>query len=405
MLQSILGGGNATELGGIAMGTGIQSWLVDDWERALLLGRVDRGQGPLPVMIRNGRIEDLSAVAPTTAELLNRYATNSVIPSGDPLCPLARFEASAVWSHEHHAASTRLLAPVDLQCIKAAGVTFAVSALERVIEEQAHGDASRAERIRETLALRIGSDLKRVQPGSDSAARLKQALIADGLWSQYLEVAIGPDAEVFTKAPLLSSVGWGEYVGIRSDSHWNNPEPEIVLLCDAAGEPRGAALGNDMNLRDFEGRSALLLGKSKDNNASCSIGPFVRLFDDHFTLDHVRNAVVRLDITGTDGFTLRGESSMSLISRDPLDLVKQTAGKHHQYPDGFALFLGTMYAPIEDRDVPGEGFTHKIGDRIRVSTPTLGTLENEVIHCDAAPPWTFGVCALMQNLASRGLLI
>jgi fumarylacetoacetate (FAA) hydrolase family protein len=283
-------------------------------------------------------------------------------------------------------------------------VTFAVSALERVIEERARGDAAAAERIRDTLAERIGGDLKRVHPGSDSAAKLKQALIADGLWSQYLEVAIGPDAEVFTKAPLLSSVGWGEYVGIRSDSHWNNPEPEIVLVCDAAGEPRGAALGNDMNLRDFEGRSALLLGKSKDNNASCSIGPFVRLFDDHFTLDHVRNAVVRLDIAGIDGFTLRGESSMSLISRDPLELVRQTAGKHHQYPDGFALFLGTMYAPIQDRDVPGEGFTHKVGDRIRVSTPTLGTLENEVTHSDAAPPWTFGVCALMENLARRGLL-
>jgi fumarylacetoacetate (FAA) hydrolase family protein len=383
----------------------MQSWLVDDWERASLLGRVDRGEGPLPVMIREGRIEDLSSIGPTTSQLLNRYATNSAIPSGDLFCSLAAFEARAVWTQEHEAAAIRLLAPVDLQCIKASGVTFAVSALERVIEERARGDAAAAERIRETLAERIGGDLKRVQPGSDSAAKLKQALIADGLWSQYLEVAIGPDAEVFTKAPLLSSVGWGEYVGIRSDSHWNNPEPEIVLLCDAAGVPRGAALGNDMNLRDFEGRSALLLGKSKDNNASCSIGPFVRLFDDHFTLDHVRNAVVRLDITGTDGFALRGESSMSLISRDPLDLVKQTAGKHHQYPDGFALFLGTMYAPIEDRDVPGEGFTHKVGDRVRVSTPTLGTLENEVIHCNAAPPWTFGVCALMQNLARRGLLI
>jgi fumarylacetoacetate (FAA) hydrolase family protein len=387
------------------MGTDMQSWLAEDWERASLLGRVDRGEGPLPVMIRDGRVEDLSVIAPTTAQLLNRYATNSAIPSGEPLCSLAAFDARAVWAQEHKAAAIRLLAPVDLQCIKASGVTFAVSALERVIEERAHGDAAAAERIRETLAERIGSDLKRVQPGSDSAAKLKQALIADGLWSQYLEVAIGPDAEVFTKAPLLSSVGWGDYVGIRSDSHWNNPEPEIVLVCDAAGVPRGAALGNDVNLRDFEGRSALLLGKSKDNNASCSIGPFVRMFDDHFTLDHVRNAVVRLDISGTDGFTLRGESSMSFISRDPLDLVKQTAGAHHQYPDGFALFLGTMYAPIEDRDVPGEGFTHKVGDRVRVSTPTLGALENEVIHCNAALPWTFGVCALMQNLASRGLLI
>jgi len=386
------------------MGTGIQPWLADDWERASLLGRVDWGEGPLPVLIRGGHVEDLSGIAPTTAQLLNRCPAGSMMPSGAPLGPLAELDARAVWMQEQRGARARLLAPVDLQCIKASGVTFAVSALERVIEERARGDAAAAERIRDTLVERIGGDLKKVQPGSDSAAKLKQALIADGLWSQYLEVAIGPDAEVFTKAPLLSSVGWGEYVGIRSDSHWNNPEPEIVLVCDAAGEPRGAALGNDMNLRDFEGRSALLLGKSKDNNASCSIGPFVRLFDDHFTLDHVRNAVVRLDITGIDGFTLRGESSMSLISRDPLELVRQTAGKHHQYPDGFALFLGTMYAPIQDRDVPGEGFTHKVGDRIRVSTPLLGTLENEVTHSDGAPPWTFGVCALMENLARRGLL-
>jgi fumarylacetoacetate (FAA) hydrolase family protein len=386
------------------VGMGIQSWLPDDWERALLLGRVDRGEGPLPVMIREGRIEDLSSIAPTTAQLLNRFATNSAIPPGDLFCSSAVFEARAVWMQGRQAAATALLAPVDLQCVKASGVTFAASALERVIEERARGDLAAAERIRETLAERIGADLSKVRPGSDPAASLKRALIADGLWSQYLEVAIGPDAEVFTKAPLLSSVGWGEYVGIRSDSHWNNPEPEIVLVCDATGRPRGAALGNDMNLRDFEGRSALLLGKSKDNNASCAIGPMVRLFDGHFTLDHVRNAVVRLDIKGNDGFALRGESSMGLISRDPLELVRQTAGQHHQYPDGFALFLGTMYAPIQDRDVVGEGFTHKVGDRVRVSTPTLGALENEVTHCSAAPPWTFGVSALMQNLASRGLL-
>jgi fumarylacetoacetate (FAA) hydrolase family protein len=383
---------------------GIQPWLADDWDRASLLGRVDRGEGPLPIMVRNGRIEDLSRVAPTTAQLLNRYPVGSAIPSGAAVSRVSDFDARAVWMSEQGAGAARLLAPVDLQCVKASGVTFAVSALERVIEERARGDAAAAERIRETLAERIGDDLKRVRPGSDSAAKLKQALIANDLWSQYLEVAIGPDAEVFTKSPLLASVGWGDYVGIRSDSHWNNPEPEIVLVCDAAGEPRGATLGNDMNLRDFEGRSALLLGKSKDNNASCAIGPFVRLFDDRFTLDHVRNAVVRLDITGNDGFILRGESSMSLISRDPLELIKQTAGMHHQYPDGFALFLGTMYAPIQDRDVVGEGFTHKIGDRVRVSTSTLGVLENEVIHCSAAPPWTFGVGALMQNLAGRGLL-
>jgi len=243
-----------------------------------------------------------------------------------------------------------------------------------------------------------------VAPGSAEAARLKDALVSDGLWSQYLEVAIGPDAEIFTKCPLLSAVGWGAHIGVRSDSHWNNPEPEVVVICDGQGRPRGAALGNDVNLRDFEGRSALLLAKAKDNNASCALGPFIRLFDRGFTMDHVRQAVIRLEVQGEDGFRLNGACSMDQISRDPLQLIGQTLGKHHQYPDGFALFLGTMFAPVEDRDAPGRGFTHKTGDVVRVSTPRLGTLENQVLHCENAPPWTFGVSALMNNLSARGLL-
>jgi len=229
-------------------------------------------------------------------------------------------------------------------------------------------------------------------------------LIADGLWSQYLEVAIGPDAEIFTKAPVLSAVGWGAHIGVRADSAWNNPEPEVVLCCDGAGRIRGASLGNDVNLRDFEGRSALLLAKAKDNNASCAIGAFIRLFDANFTLDDIRTTTVKLDIEGADGFRLQGQSSMSFISRDPADLVAQTIGKQHQYPDGFALFLGTMFAPVQDRDAPGRGFTHKPGDRVRISAPGLGVLENLVTHCDAAPPWTLGISQLMSNLAERGLL-
>jgi fumarylacetoacetate (FAA) hydrolase family protein len=320
------------------------------------------------------------------------------------LGPVTDLGALPVWDAGRETAAARLLAPVDLQCVKAAGVTFAVSALERVIEERARGDAQKAQEIRDALGERMGGDLRSVEPGSPGAARLKDALIADGLWSQYLEVAIGPDAEVFTKAPVLSSVAWGDHVGIRSDSHWNNPEPEVVILCDGEGALRGAALGNDVNLRDLEGRSALLLGKAKDNNAACAIGPFVRLFDEHFGLDDVRSAVVSLRIEGRDGFVLEGESSMSQISRDPTELCAQTLGKHHQYPDGFALFLGTMFAPIQDREAPGRGFTHKLGDRVRVSTPTLGVLENEVTLCELAPPWTFGVTELMRNLAARGLI-
>ncbi|MGC1304676.1 MAG: fumarylacetoacetate hydrolase family protein [Caulobacteraceae bacterium] len=375
--------------------------LPPDWRDATLLGRIATPEGPTPVLVRDGRVADVSAVAPTTAELLARDDLLQV--QGRDLGPLEDFDFAPAWTRGD-AASRRLLSPLDLQCVKASGVTFAVSAVERVIEERARGDASRAQEIRDALRDRVGSDLRAVKPGSPEAAKLKTALISDGLWSQYLEVAIGPDAEIFTKSPVLSTVGWGDYVGVRSDSAWNNPEPEIVLACDPTGQVRGAALGNDVNLRDIEGRSALLLGKAKDNNASCSVGPFIRLFDEGYTLDDVRKAVVRLEVQGEDNFRLEGSSSMELISRDPLELVGQTLGKHHQYPDGFALFLGTMFAPIEDRGAPGQGFTHRIGDVVRVSNERLGVLENKVVTCDAAPPWRFGVVALMRNLAARGLL-
>jgi fumarylacetoacetate (FAA) hydrolase family protein len=374
--------------------------LPGDWREATLLGRLRTREGPSPVLVKSGRILDVSAAAPTSAALLAGWGKDAA-PAGRDLGPLEDLELRRAWDG---ASDTKLLAPVDLQCIKAAGVTFAVSAVERVIEERARGIAARAEEIRAALRERVGADIRNVKPGSPEAARLKDALIADGLWSQYLEVAIGPDAEVFTKAPVLSSVGWGDYIGVRSDSAWNNPEPEIVIVCDGAGRALGAALGNDVNLRDIEGRSALLLGKAKDNNASCAIGPFIRLFDDGFTIDDVRRAVVRLDVVGEDNFRLEGTSSMREISRDPLELAGQTLGRHHQYPDGFALFLGTMFAPIEDRDAPGSGFTHKTGDVVRISSERLGTLENKVVDCDVAPPWSFGISALMTNLARRGLL-
>jgi fumarylacetoacetate (FAA) hydrolase family protein len=372
-----------------------------DWREATFLGRLQLADGPTPVLVREGRVRDVTAFAPTSAAFLETWDGKSA-PAGRDLGALEDFDFRRAW--DGASGPAKLLAPVDLQCIKAAGVTFAVSAVERVIEERARGEAARAEEIRAALRDRVGADLRAVKPGSEEAARLKEALIADGLWSQYLEVAIGPDAEVFTKAPVLSSVGWGDWVGIRSDSAWNNPEPEIVIICDRHGRALGATLGNDVNLRDIEGRSALLLGKAKDNNASCAIGPFIRLFDPGFTMDDVRRATVTLEVQGEDNFRLEGKSSMSLISRDPMDLAAQTLSKHHQYPDGFALFMGTMFAPIEDRDAPGGGFTHKIGDVVRVSSARLGTLENKVTHCDAAPPWEFGISDLMRNLAGRGLL-
>jgi fumarylacetoacetate (FAA) hydrolase family protein len=376
--------------------------LPRDWRQATLLGRLLTIAGPTPILVRRGRVLDVSELAATSAQFAARWRGQADMP-GKELGDLETLPVRRAWECDE-GALPRLLSPVDLQCLKACGVTFAVSALERVIEERARGDNAAAQRVREALEQRVGTQINAVRPGSPEAARLKEALLAAGLWSQYLEVAIGPDAEVFTKGPVLSSVGWGDWIGVRSDSRWNNPEPEIVLVCDPAGRAIGATLGNDVNLRDIEGRSALLLGKAKDNNASTAIGPFIRLFDAGFTLDHVRTAEVTLEVRGDEGYVLKGASSMRLISRDPLELISQTIGRHHQYPDGFALFLGTMFAPIEDRDTPGLGFTHRRGDLVRIASERLGTLENRVTHCEHAPPWTVGITALMLSLSRRGLL-
>ena len=373
---------------------------VGEFEDALLLGRVQTANGPSPVLVRNGRLFDVSAEAATTADLLARWEPGDDLPVGRDIGPLSEQDWSPAWT----GGTPGLLSPIDLQCIKAAGVTFAVSAVERVIEERARGDAAAANEIRGMIRARVGAELPQVRPGSEQAQALKALLIDQGLWSQYLEVAIGPDAEVFTKGPILSSVGWGAQIGIRPDSHWNNPEPEIVIVCDPKGRIRGVTLGNDVNLRDIEGRSALLLGKAKDNNASTALGPFIRLFDRSYGLDEVRRTKVDLEIVGQDNFRLEGSSSMSLISRDPTELAAQVIGADHQDPDGFVLFLGTMFAPVEDRDHAGRGFTHKVGDVVRVSATGLGALVNQVVLCGQAPPWTFGVSALMRNLAGRGLL-
>jgi fumarylacetoacetate (FAA) hydrolase family protein len=369
--------------------------LPSDWRQGRFLGRIDRGEGPVPVLVAGGEAFDMARVAPTVSELVAAGALDAV---GEPLGPLNDLPVGA-----GDDAPVRLLAPIDLQCVKAAGVTFAVSALERVIEERARGDAGRAAEVRGRLEERIGGSLRSVAPGSAEAAALKAALIEDAMWSQYLEVAIGPDAEIFSKCPPLAALGWGADIGVRSDSTWNNPEPEVVLLCTPDGQPVGATLGNDVNLRDFEGRSALLLSKAKDNNASTALGPFVRLFDDRFGMDDVRAAEVALRIEGEDGYVLDGASSMREISRDPVELARQ-AMSEHQYPDGFVLFLGTLFAPTQDRDEPGRGFTHKPGDRVTIASAALGRLVNRVTTSKAAAPWTVGIGALMRNLATRGLL-
>ncbi|MBB3593439.1 fumarylacetoacetate (FAA) hydrolase family protein [Rhizobium sp. BK529] len=361
--------------------------------------------GPSIVTLRDGALVDISSSAtPTLSALLERADAAEFVrgAAGKPLGTLEEIAANSTGKPD--ARKAFLLAPADLQAIKACGVTFAQSMIERVIEEKAAGNPDRAASIRERVSALIGGSLTNIKAGSPEAAKVKQALIEEGIWSQYLEVGIGPDAEVFTKSPVLSSVGWGSDVGLHPISTWNNPEPEIVLAVNSRGEIKGATLGNDVNLRDVEGRSALLLGKAKDNNASCSIGPFIRLFDESYSLDDVRKAELDLKVTGEDGFVLHGKSSMSQISRDPTDLVKQTVGAHHQYPDGFMLFLGTLFAPTQDRDAKNQGFTHKIGDVVEISSAGLGALVNTVKLSTECPPWTFGISALMGNLAKRGLL-
>ncbi|HAF2412823.1 TPA: fumarylacetoacetate hydrolase family protein [Salmonella enterica] len=375
--------------------------LPEDLGRALLIGRVWRPapiNGPSVIVVRSGQVFDITRFAATTADLFDRSNVVDIARTapGDPL--------GTVQALIDGEPGLQLLAPCDVQAIKACGVTFAVSLLERVIEEQAGGDASKAAKVRSMINELIGAELAEIQPGSEGAMRLKAELQRRNAWSQYMEVGIGPDAEVFSKSQPMSAVGPGADIGLHPASAWSNPEPEIVLAVNSAGQVIGAALGNDVNLRDIEGRSALLLGKAKDNNGSCAIGPFIRLFDDSFSMDDVRSASVSLRIQGEDGFVLEGVSHMTEISRDPLDLVSQTYGAHHQYPDGFMLFLGTMFSPIKDRDTEGGGFTHHLGDVVSISTPTLGTLVNTVRLATDIAPWTFGTRALYRNLAQRGLL-
>ena len=385
--------------------------LPEDHAQAVLVGRIwVEGVGPVLVRVTDRHLFDLSGVAATASELLEMADPAGSVREygGGPIADTAQVLANSAQDRRDPAVPW-FLAPCDLQAIKAAGVTFVASMLERVIEEQARGDAGRAEAVRRSVVAVIGDNLRSVRPGSAQARQLREVLIAQGVWSQYLEVGIGEDAEIFTKAQPLSAVGLGADVGLHPGSAWNNPEPEIVLAVNSRGETRGCTLGNDVNLRDFEGRSALLLGKAKDNNASAAIGPFVRLFDDHFTIDDVRRCELSMQVESADAsFRMEGRSSLAMISRDPLELVDHAMGpperRTHQYPDGFMLYLGTMFAPTQDRFGPGQGFTHAVGDRVAIATPRLGRLVNRVGLSDAVPPWTYGLRHLMRDLARRGLL-
>jgi fumarylacetoacetate (FAA) hydrolase family protein len=380
--------------------------LPDDEFVGALAGRIWRPDvGPSVVAVRAAGVFDVSADFPTMADLTESESPAAALQAarGERVADLADILANTP-PDARDPVRPWLLAPIDLHVIKAAGVTFAVSMIERVIEERTKGKPEAAAAIRREIEILCGNDLRALKPGSAEAARLKEVLIAQDAWSQYLEVGIGPDAEIFTKAPLLSAVGTGMDAGLHPISSWNNPEPEVVLVVSSRGAIVGATLGNDVNLRDVEGRSALLLAKAKDNNASCAIGPFVRLFDASFSLDDVCGCSVGMTVAGTDGFRLEASSSMRDISRHPADIVAQMVNQNHQYPDGAVLFLGAMYAPVEDRDTPGGGFTHKLGDVVTVRSAELGSLVNRMRHSGDCPPWDFGVRELMRSLAHRKLL-
>ena len=377
-----------------------------DFGKGCFVGRIwDKNKaGPCLVTIRNEHVYDITSPnIPTMRDLLELNDVKGYLDRniGEKIVSVQELLISSLASQNKQ---FFLIAPCDFQAIKACGVTFAKSMVERVIEERAAGDPKKAESLRGYIGGLIGDSLQDIIPGSDKSLEVKKALVKEGLWSQYLEVGIGKDAEVFTKAQTLSSVGYGAEVGLHPISNWNNPEPEIVLAVNSKGTIQGATLGNDVNLRDVEGRSALLLGKAKDNNASCSIGPFIRIFDESYTIANMKSANINLNVEGKDGYILNGSSSMSEISRTPEDLVSQTCGAHHQYPDGFMLFLGTLFAPTEDRDTPGEGFTHKLGDKVTISEPYLGELINYVNLSTKCPKWEFGISAMINNLSNRGLL-
>jgi len=363
--------------------------------------------GPHVITVRDGQVIELSDCFDSIADITRHPTPTAAVQNatGVSICSLNTLLENSLFyklpADIRKSQQPSLLAPNDIQAIKACGVTFVASLIERVIEEKALGNPSKAEEIRAVVHAAIGDNLKDIEPGSPQTEILKAKLIAQGIWSAYLEVGIGPDVEVFTKSQPMSAIPCGSQLGVLETSQWNNPEPEVAFLVSPQGSFLGAALANDVNLRDYEGRSSLLLGKAKDQNGSCPIGPMFRLFDDSYSLDDAANTEVNLSIVGEDGFCSTGENRMSEISRSVDSIIKQVCNGSHQYPDGIAIMLGTMFAPTEDRGEEGMGFTHKVGDRVEISSPKLGKLVNWVNYCHEIPEWSYGIADFVEFTVAK----
>jgi len=495
----------------------VENTLPKDWKEGTFVGRVWRADvnGPSVVKLDNeGYLVDITTSFPTVSALCEQENPAEAVKAvtGERIGKLSDILATTA-RHTKKDDKPYLLSPIDLHAVKAAGVTFAESLVERVVEKMAGGDRDKALGIRigvlsdiatilkkdgalQTLAvlrqrydalqgqadngealrtlgvevaqLRSESiNFKETPPGSKPALQIRDLLImkfaafkideavhkyanddpaaaelvraqltrrfkqvtdavnsgkeegfsdatlkeirdflsglGTGAGKSYIEVGLGPKAEIFTKAQPMSSVGHGADAGYLEESKWNNPEPEVVLVTNSRKEIVGAALGNDVNHRDIEGMSELLLGECKDQNASCAVGPFIRLIDKtSFKQEDIDTMKVEVHVKGTDGFELYSDSSMEKISRKPEELVNQMF-KQHQYPDGAVLFCGTMFSPVKDRDEPTKGFTHKVGDHVTIRSDKLGSLTNRMDYTQNVEPWIYGVGKLMQNLAERGV--
>jgi len=357
--------------------------------------------GPCVVAIREDGVHNISGTVPTMAQLLN---------APNPLATLQRALRNCVYlgplesllenstPSTHDPLKPYLLTPIDLQAVKAVGLTFVNGLLQRFADD--NGGAATVAKMEKAAGVALG----KILPGSEEAARLRTALMEDGLWNDTLEVGFGPDVELFTKAQPLSAVGTGAEIAVLPTSKQTFAEPEVVLMLNADGKICGATLGCDMTARDVEARSLLLLGRAKDQNATCAVGPFIRLFDQTFSLPNVQGMNLTYAFEGADDAVFTDTGSMDQIGRGLITLARQVVNEHHGYPDGVALFTGCMFKAPSSRGASDTPFTHQVGDVVIIKASPLGTLINRVNTTDKVRPWSFGMSDLMANLANRQLL-